>query len=239
MSLKNLLALQAQKKSSESAKPAAKATPPAEAAAPEAESPVAASEATPPAEPTKPKGLGLNTAGNFKKPTGPVPTKTPASAKPKPAMTQNDAFSLEDLAGMNASDVPVNDSSSAGDGFPDEIEATAPDRELPADLSAEQISFVESLDGIYGVLHDSEMFGQTVRIIMLELQENPEYEKLLSDSDVHTMIRGMRRTMGLARVRKQEKSRKGTTNKNARKTSGVSDGAMQLLNSLMGGGDDD
>jgi hypothetical protein len=82
------------------------------------------------------------------------------------------------------------------------------------------------------------MFGQSVRIIMIELQENPEYEKLLSDSDVHTMIRGMRRTMGLARVRKQEKSRKAGTNKNARKTSGVSDSAMNLLNSLMGGGDD-
>lgn len=73
---------------------------------------------------------------------------------------------------------------------------------------------------------------------MIELQENQEYEKLLSDSDVHTMIRGMRRTMGLARVRKQEKSRKAKTNTNARKKAGVSDDAMALLNGLMGGGDD-
>lgn len=237
MSLKNLLALQAQKKASES--PAKAATPPA-AAPVEAESPTPTpEEATPPAAPAKPKGLGLNTAGAFKKPAAPVPTKTPASAKPKPAMTQSDAFSLEDLAGMDAGAIaPVREASESSE-FPDEIEATAPDRELPADLSAEQISFVESLDGIYGVLHDSEMFGQTVRMIMIELQDNPEYEKLLSDSDVHTMIRGMRRTMGLARVKKQEKSRKAGTNKNARKTSGVSDGAMQLLNSLMGGSDDD
>lgn len=237
MSLKNLLALQAQKKTAESAKPAAPATPPAQAAVPEAESPVTSTE-QPPAPPSKPKGLGLNTAAGFKKPTAPVPTKTPASAKPKPAMTQSDAFSLEDLAGMDAGSIAPVSQASDDSGFPDEIEATAPDRELPADITAEQIAFVESLDGIYGVLHDSEMFGQTVRIIMLELQENPEYEKLLSDSDVHTMIRGMRRTMGLARVRKQEKSRKAGTNKNARKTSGVGDGAMALLNSLMGGDDD-
>jgi hypothetical protein len=153
-------------------------------------------------------------------------------------MTQSDGFSLEDLAGMDAGSIAPIASSVEDSGFPDEIEATAPDRELPADITAEQLSFVDSLNGIYGVLHDSEMFGQSVRIIMIELQENPEYEKLLSDSDVHTMIRGMRRTMGLARVRKQEKSRKAGTNKNARKTSGVSDSAMNLLNSLMGGGDD-
>lgn len=235
MSLKNLLALQAQKKATESSVPATK--PPVVASA-EAESPKVEAEATP--APAKPKGLGLNTASGFKKPATALPTKTPASAKPKPQSkpVSDDSFSLEDLAGLDASTVAVTESNEDS-GFPDEIEATAPDRELPADMSAEQISFVESLDGIYGVLHDSEMFGQTVRIIMIELQENPEYEKLMSDSDVHTMIRGMRRTMGLARVKKQEKSRKAGTNKNARKTSGVSDGAMQLLNSLMGGGDDD
>ena len=140
---------------------------------------------------------------------------------------------------MNASDIPEESNGYEGSGFDDEIEATAPDRDLPPDLLPEQLAFVESLDGIYGVLHDSEMFGQTVRMVMIELQENPEYEKLLSDSDVHTMIRGMRRTMGLARVRKQEKSRKASTNKNARKKAGVSDDAMALLNALMGGGDDD
>jgi hypothetical protein len=200
MSLKNLLALQAQKKATES--------PPA-----------AGSHLAP-------KGLGLNLA-----------TKAPPKTVEVESVTQSDTFSLEDLASISTDVVPVVDSPE-DPMFPDEIEATAPDRELPDDITAEQISFVESLDGIYGVLHDSEMFGQTVRMIMIELQDNPEYDRLLSDSDVHTMIRGMRRTMGLARVRKQEKSRKVGTNKNARKTSGVSDDAMQLLNSLMGGGDD-
>jgi hypothetical protein len=235
MSLKNLIALQQQKKAATES-PAPAATPPA-AAPVEAESPAEPEEATPPAEPAKPKGLGLNVAGNFKKPTAPVPTKTPASAKPKPAVESGE-FSLEDLAGMDASSIPASSSDDSGPMFDDEIEATAPDRDLPPDLTAEQLSFVESLDGIYGVLHDSEMFGQTVRMIMIELQENPEYEKLMSDPDVHTMIRGMRRTMGLARVRKQEKSRKAGTNKNARKKAGVSDDAMALLNSLMGGSDD-
>lgn len=237
MSLKNLIALQAQKTQIESKQPASVATPHATDGKLEAESlPAAQVESSPP--PAKPKGLGLNIAGNFKKPDGPMPVKTPASQKPKPVASEPDVFSLDDLAGMSASDVSVADSGGPESGFDDEIEATAPDRDLPADITAEQISFVESLDAIYGVLHDSEMFGQTVRMIMLELQDNPEYEKLLSDSDVHTMIRGMRRTMGLARVRKQEKSRKVGTQKNARKTSGLSDSAMALMDQLMGGGDD-
>ena len=122
--------------------------------------------------------------------------------------------------------------------FLDEIEATAPDRDLPADLESAQLMFVEQLDGIYQVLNDPEMFGQSVRVIMMELQENPEYIKLISDQDVHTMIRAMRNTMGLARIKKQAKSRKSTGTARAKKAGAVSDDVMNLLDSL-GGMDDD
>ncbi|MGL5935902.1 MAG: hypothetical protein ACRCZI_09810 [Cetobacterium sp.] len=230
MSLKNLLALQAKKQNSETPATAklADSTPAPPPSPVEAESPESVVEDQ--VASAKPKGLGLNLAGANKA----IASKPVA---PKVVESTSD-FSLEDLASMDAGSVDVVESSSEDPMFPDEIEATAPDRELPADITEEQLAFVDSLNGIYGVLHDSDMFGQTVRMIMIELQENPEYDKLLSDSDVHTMIRGMRRTMGLARVRKQEKSRKAGTNKNARKSAGVSDGAMALLDSLMGGGDD-
>jgi len=232
MSLKNLLALQKQKAAAESANVAVAPTPPAAA--------VAESESKPEASaPAKPAGLGLNLVKSGQKFE---PAAKPTPPKPAPAKTEvfdGGQFNLSDIAALTAEDVPATDSTRyAGSGFDDEIEATAPDRELPADLTTEQLAFVESLDGVYQVLHDAELFSQTVRLIMMELQENPEYEKLLSDPDVHTMIRGMRRTMGLARVRKQEKSRKTAGNANARKKAGVSDDAMALLNSLMGGGDD-
>jgi hypothetical protein len=238
MSLSKLIALQKQ---------ATKTPEPAKSVKPApVESESSAEESTdstvPAATPPMRKGLGLNVVGTagFKKPTAPAPTKTPASAKPK---TQTESlggeFSLEDLAGLDASSIEVETRNQEASGFEDEIEATAPDRDLPPDLTAEQLSFVESLDGVYQVLHDPELFGQAVRLVMLELQENNEYEKLLADSDIHIMIRGMRRTMGLARVRKQEKGRKGATNKNARAKAGVGDKEMALLNSLMGGGDDD
>lgn len=148
-------------------------------------------------------------------------------------------FSLDDIAGLDESASPAIESRDRdGSGFLNEIEATAPDRDLPADLESQQLRFVESLDGIYQVLNDPEMFGQSVRVIMMELQENPEYIKLIADQDVHTMIRGMRNTMGLARVKKQEKSRK-TGQASRAKKSQVNDAAMNMLDGLLGGSDDD
>lgn len=240
MSLNKLLALQAQKKNNESP---AKATPPPKPTPEESESPAEKQPASPAADSAsapKPKGLGLNLAGSgFKKPAEAPPTKTPAKDKPKKNDSiESGGFSLEDLARVEAAEIKSESSGAYDSGFADEIEATAPVRNLPPDLTKEMQGFVESVDGIYEVLHDPEMFAQAVRIIMLELQENPEYEKLIADDDVHVMIRGMRRTMGLARVKKQEKSRKGKTNKNARKKAGVDDASMALLDKLMGEGDD-
>lgn len=145
---------------------------------------------------------------------------------------------MDDLAGFDESITPVIESREAGQvAFLDEIEATAPDRDLPADLKSQQLMFVEQLDGIYQVLNDPEMFGQSVRVIMMELQENPEYIKLISDTDVHTMIRAMRNTMGLAKIKKQSKQRKAGATSRAKKAGAVSDDVMNLLDSL--GGDDD
>lgn len=193
-------------------------------------------------------GLGLNLVGAGRavgsKAAG-VSDSSVAERHGSGAKPDNDSgptvsaeFSLEDLAGFEATDetAPTRPQLIAS-GFEDEIEATAPERPVDPSLSVQQQSFIESLDGIYPVLHDPELFGQAVRIIMLELQEHPEYKPLLADQDVHTMIRGMRNTMGLARIRKQEKSRKtgGATKKAARGKSAVSDDDMALLDSLLGG----
>lgn len=91
--------------------------------------------------------------------------------------------------------------------YSDEIPATAPTRELPEDLTESQRGFIVLLNGIYSVLYDPELFGQMVRNIMSELQENPEYEKLLADEDVNAMMRGLRESMGMAKIKKAEKSK--------------------------------
>src|SRR3546814_13501044 len=83
--------------------------------------------------------------------------------------------------------------------------------ELPADLTAQQLQFVESLDVIYTVLHDADMLGQSIRSVMQELQENKEFIQLVSDHDIHTMIKAIRNVMGVAKIRKEEKSSKRKT----------------------------
>ena len=89
-----------------------------------------------------------------------------------------------------------------------ETPAQAPTRNLPDDLTDGMKMFVESLDSIYDVLFDALLFGNMTRTIMQELQENPDYIKLVADEDVHIMIRGMREAMGLARIKKVEGKRK-------------------------------
>ena len=224
MSLKNLIALQAKQKS---ATQRVQKTESQEESKPAAENPKAGA-----------------IPGGFKfvsppkaapKPTTPRPTSAPTPKVEK----LDDDFSLDDRANLDVNQVDPADRRNIGSGFDDEIDATAPERILPPDLTKQQMDFVESLNGIYEVLHDPEMFGQSVRIVMLELAENKEYKKLIVDEDVHVIIRGMRNVMGLAKIKKQEKSRKtgGASKAKGGKNSPSSDD-MAMLDELFGGDDD-
>lgn len=224
--LKNLLALQQKAKAVETAKPA---------------EPVAEPAATP----KKLGGLALlakkaQSGLTPSVPSSPKPAPEPAP-KPAPELVESldtSAFSLEDLADLDVSAIAVDDSdTTAGSSkvFLDEIEATAPDRDL-TDLESGQLIFLEQLDSIYSLLHDPEMFGQVVSSVMIELQTNKEYIRLIQDQDVHVMIHGMRNTMGLAKIKKQAKSRKASTTAKAKKTgvSGVSDADLAALDGILG-----
>lgn len=260
MSLKNLIALQ--KANKEGVKPDEIPSPREDVRdeTPSAESPsndagAQQSGHVPPASPStasdvpRATGLGLNRLGALKGGLGaatlrpvPEPAVPPAERGAGEAESAGDGpveFSLDDIAALDEQSTPVVVSRERdGSGFDDEIEATAPDRDLPEDVTPQMIGFVEQLDNIYQVLNDPDMFSQSIRILMMELQENPEYEKLVSDQDVHTMIRAMRNTMGLAKIRKQEKSKTAKRSTAAKKKGAVTDDVMGVLDSL-GFGDDD
>lgn len=140
------------------------------------------------------------------KPSTPVVAPTP-EIKAEPVESSDDPL---DLANLDMSTVgqSTSDRYAETTGFLDEIDATAPERELPEDLDHQQQGFVGLLDSIYEILTEPELFAQAVRTIMSELQSHPEYEQLVGDKDVHTLIKGMRATMGLARMRKAEKKAK-------------------------------
>src|SRR3546814_1522444 len=57
----------------------------------------------------------------------------------------------------------------------------------------------------------SDLLGQSIRSVMQELQENKEFIQLVSDHDIHTMIKAIRNVMGVAKIRKEEKSSKRKT----------------------------
>lgn len=180
-------------------------------------------------------------AGNKSRPDSGSPARAPASQSGSVSPDTSDSIydgsvelSLDDLAGLDETVTPAIVKTSV---FIDEIEATAPERALPEDVTAEQISFIESLDNLYTVVNDTELLGQSVRLIMMELQEKPEYMKLVNDQDVHTLILAARNVMGLARIRKQEKSRKTPAGGRKSKSKDISDDDLELLNS-MGFGDD-
>lgn len=92
--------------------------------------------------------------------------------------------------------------------FADETPATKPTRELPEGITKEELGFVDQLDTVYDVIHDTDLLGGVIRNIMVELKSNAEYAKLMSPDDYRVMVRGMRESMGLAKVKKQESKAK-------------------------------
>jgi hypothetical protein len=158
----------------------------------------------------------------------PVPTGKPAVDRVADATPAK--LTLDDIADTTVEGVTTN--SERGEfAFADEIAATAPTRELPPELTAGMADFVKQLDSIYEVIHDPELFGQMIRTIMLELKENPDYTQVLADQDVHTMIRGLRSSMGLAKIKKAEKSTKARGPKKSTASTQVMSTADEMFNS--------
>lgn len=137
--------------------------------------------------------------------------------KSRPASSDTgsvDAPAIESLDSLDKSVDAGESPRTSVSQFDDETPATKPTRELPDGLSAEQLGFIDQLDSIYGIMHDPGLLGDVIKGIMVELSNNPEYTKLMSPHDIRAMVKGMRDSMGLARVKKQEsKKGKGSSRK--------------------------
>lgn len=160
-------------------------------------------------------------------PTGARDSSSPASAVAAPALDSLDALNSsedEGVAPRGGSGVTY---------FADETPAIKPTRELPEGVTKEQLGFVENLDTIYEVIHDADLLGGVIRNIMIELKSQPEYTKLMAPDDFRTMVRGMRESMGLARVKKQESKAKKSGG--TRKSKALDDDVMAGLDDILGG----
>lgn len=190
--------------------------------------------ATPVAAPgAKPAGLAARFGGlKAASPASAASAAEPA-ASPPPKVEASSLDSLEALSNATAGDaIAIDREAHPTSMLAGETAASAPTRELPADLEDGQKLFVESLDSIYDVLFDAELFGNITKSIMVELQENPEYIKLIAPEDVHTMIRGMRDAMGLARIKKVEGKRSPSGTTRAKKIAPSTSVAVEALDGM-------
>lgn len=188
---------------------------------------------------SKPLLKGLNLGGTKARPTAPASPPTPkqeSTKGPGDSSTRAVADAPTGLKALAQDESPGLTTVSEAIKYDDEIPAQAPERELPEELDEAMQGFVQALDSVYNpqVLHDPELCGQMIRRIMSELQEQPQYIKLIQDDDAMVMIRGMRESMGLARIRKLESKRKPSGGSRAKKATGKAAEALDDLQALAG-----
>jgi hypothetical protein len=127
--------------------------------------------------------------------------KSSSGTVPDSLLPVGNIDSLDDLDSLEEQGIEPRRSVS---GFEDETPATAPTRELPEDISKEELGFIQMIDGVYEVLHEPDLLGSVIRNIMIELANNREYMRLVAPEDIRSWVRGMRDSMGLARIKKTE-----------------------------------
>lgn len=146
--------------------------------------------------------------GNANPPAAPDrPVSNPdAGSSPDSGGNDKAIGGLADLADSETGSPALKNRKLSAGKFSDEIPADAPERDLEG-LDEQQKGFVNLLNGVYAVVHEPGFLGDVVSNIMQELQKRPEYRKLIQPKDIRTLIQGMRSSMGMAKIKKQEKKR--------------------------------
>lgn len=132
--------------------------------------------------------------------------EVPAPSVPA-TLADDDSFTLEGLSNFEDEGVAPVALRQTKSQFDDETPATKPQRELPGDAEKGLLQFVSLIDGVYEIIGDSELLGNVIRSIMIELKSNPQYMKQVHKEDVHQWVKAMRDSMGMARIKKQEKKK--------------------------------
>ena len=74
--------------------------------------------------------------------------------------------------------------------------------------------FLATLHGVKDILTDPDSLTHAIRVIMVGLSEHPHYEEMIEPEDLGLMMRGMRESLGAARILKAaNKKGKGSKKK--------------------------
>lgn len=154
---------------------------------------------------SKPKVVLGNVNGGGRTATGDS-TGVDAKPKPKPVMD------LTGLATMDVSGVTETrkdsdlDSEQIISQFMDQMSADKPERELPADAESDLVELMSAMDSLYDMVHEPEMFGDALKMFMVELKSHPQYADQIQPSDIRLIVQGSRRAGLNARIKKAEKA---------------------------------
>jgi hypothetical protein len=114
---------------------------------------------------------------------------------------------------------------------------TAPERILPEDMTEVQKGFVDSLDSMYLVFDDAGLFVNVVQRIMIDLKAHPDLMSVFAAEDSNVLMRGIRSSAGMAKVKKEETRAKTAGRGGANKLSNVAADKLAIMQKLgLGGG---
>ena len=157
----------------------------------------------------------------------------PNQPEPSESIIDGDDLDLSDLSEMEETIVVDHDPNRiVKSQFADELPASAPARQLPEDIDKSGIQFVALCDQVYGLVDDPELLGNVIRGIMVELKSHPQYMKMVSKDDVRLWVKSMRDSMGLARIKKQEKKTTRGTAASAKGGKGMDKDMLDAFNDL-------
>lgn len=163
--------------------------------------------------------------------------KTAVAATPQPAKSAevvevSEDMDISDLANLEDEGVAPVAHGRGPSQFDDETPATKPTRELPEDADKSLLQFVDLIDGVYEIIGDSELLGNVIKGIMVELKAHPQYMKQVCKEDIRQWVRAMRDNMGLARIKKQEKAKPRGAGGAAKKGGKVDSDMQDAFNDL-------
>lgn len=130
-----------------------------------------------------------------------------------------------------AKESPILEGESTPSPLSGESPASDPALEVDESLMSQQERFIANVERIDTVIHDKELLGSVLEDMMLELSENPDYKKFMSDSHLESMMRGMMETFAIVKASKAKTS-KAKTGSRKKKGKPLSDTATDMLAAL-------
>lgn len=106
------------------------------------------------------------------------------------------------------------------------------------ELDEQTQNFVKSLDSMYAVFDDAELFINVVSRIMLDLKAAPHLIEIFAPEDSNILMKGVRASAGMAQVKKTEQRAKTSSRASSKKQ--IDPGLISNIKALAGfGGFDD